>query len=96
MRPDPQRAHTQGPALMGQGAARDIMMEGLLRLADRAPEVLPMLRAQVHDEIVLSVPEKDATDIARIVVEALTFEWKGVPILADASPFGQTWGHVYT
>ena len=96
MRPDPGRAHTQGPALMGQGAARDIMMEGLLRLADRAPEVLPMLRAQVHDEIVLSVPEKDATDIARIVVEALTFEWKGVPILADASPFGQTWGHVYS
>lgn len=96
MRPDPQRAHTQGPALMGQGAARDIMMEGLLRLADRAPEVLPMLRAQVHDEIVLSVPEKDATDIARIVVEALTFEWKGVPILADASPVGITWGHVYS
>lgn len=96
MRPDPARAYTQGPALMGQGAARDIMMEGLLRLADRAPEVLPMLRAQVHDEIVLSVPEKDATDIARIVVEALTFEWRGVPILADASPIGQTWGHVYS
>lgn len=95
MRPDPQRAHTQGPALMGQGAARDIMMEGLLRLADSHPEVLPMLRAQVHDEIVLSVPEKDATDIARIVVEALTFEWKEVPILADASPVGITWGHVY-
>lgn len=96
MRPDPQRAHTQGPALMGQGAARDIMMEGLLRLADRAPEVLPMLRAQVHDEIVLSVPEKDAMDIARIVVEALTFEWRGVPILAEASPVGRTWGHVYS
>lgn len=95
MRPDPQRAHTQGPALMGQGAARDIMMEGLLRLADRAPEVLPMLRAQVHDEIVLSVPEADAPEVARIVVEALTFEWKGVPILADASPVGITWGHVY-
>lgn len=95
MRPDPRRAHTQGPALMGQGAARDIMMEGLIRLADRAPEVLPMLRAQVHDEIVLSVPEADAAEVARVVVEALSFEWRGVPILADASPTGQTWGHVY-
>jgi DNA polymerase-1 len=92
MRPDPRRAHTQGPALMGQGAARDIMMTGMLRLPN---EVLPMLRAQVHDEIVLSVPEKDAPAVARAVVEALSFEWRGVPILADVSPFGRTWGHVY-
>lgn len=95
MRPDPHRAHTQGPALMGQGAARDIMMTGLLRLADSAPETLPMLRAQVHDEIVLSVPESEAVDVARTVVDALTFEWCGVPITADAGPFGRTWGHCY-
>lgn len=99
MRPDPQRAHTQGPALMGQGAARDIMMEGMLRLADRAPDVLPMLRAQVHDEVVLSVPEGDADEIREAVVDAFTFEWAGpggtVPILADASPVGATWGAVY-
>lgn len=95
MRPDPQRAYTQGPALMGQGAARDIMMKGLLRLADSHPEVLPMLRAQVHDEIVLSVPADQAEDVARVVVDALTFEWRGVPILADAGPVGRTWGHCY-
>jgi hypothetical protein len=95
MRPDPSRAHTQGPALMGQGAARDIMMTGLLNLAERHPETLPMLRAQVHDEIVLSVPADQAEDIARTVVEALSFEWKGVPILADSGPFGRTWGHCY-
>jgi hypothetical protein len=57
-------------------------------LADRAPEVLPMLRAQVHDEIVLSVPAEYAPDIAETVVNALSFEWKGVPIMADASPVG--------
>jgi hypothetical protein len=95
MRPDPQRAHTQGPALMGQGAARDIMMEGLLRLADAAPEVLPMLRAQVHDEIVLSVPVDQVEDVRRTVVEAFTWEWRGVPILADASPAASNWGAVY-
>jgi DNA polymerase I-like protein with 3'-5' exonuclease and polymerase domains len=95
MRPDPSRAHTQGPALMGQGAARDIMMTGLLNLATKHPETLPMLRAQVHDEIVLSVPADQADDIARTVVEALSFEWKGVPILADSGPFGRTWGHCY-
>lgn len=95
MRPDPQRAHTQGPALMGQGAARDIMMTGLLNLADRYPETLPMLRAQVHDEIVLSVPRDVADDVAKAVVECLTFEWRGVPITADAGPLGGSWGACY-
>lgn len=92
MRPDPQRAHTQGPALMGQGAARDIMMSGLLRLP---AEILPMLRAQVHDEIVLSVPADRAEEIGQVVVDALTFEWRGVPIMADVSRAAPRWGQVY-
>lgn len=92
MRADPHRAHTQGPALMGQGAARDIMMNGLLRLDRR---ILPMLRAQVHDEIVLSVPAAEAEEIGRAVVDALSFEWRGVPITADVSPFGSDWSKCY-
>jgi hypothetical protein len=92
MRADPQRAHTQGPALMGQGAARDIMMTGLLRLDRR---ILPMLRAQIHDEIVFSVPEAEAEEVGRAVVEALSFEWRGVPILADVSKTGTDWSRCY-
>lgn len=92
MRPDPSRSHTQGPALMGQGCARDLMMEGLLRLPD---EILPMLRAQVHDEIVLSVPESDVADVERAVIEALSFEWRGVPIFAEGGPSGRSWGEIY-
>jgi len=92
MRPDPQRAYTQGPALMGQGAARDIMMHGMLQLP---AEFRPMLRAQIHDEIVLAVPEKDAEEIGREVVKALSFEWRGVPILADVSRAGTDWSLCY-
>lgn len=92
MRPDPRRAYTQGPALMGQGAARDIMMHGLLRLD---PRIRPMLRAQVHDEVVLSVPIAQVEEIGRAVVEALSFEWNGVPILADVSPAGTDWSKCY-
>jgi hypothetical protein len=92
MRADPFRAHTQGPALMGQGAARDIMMEGMLRLP---AEVLPMLRAQIHDEIVLSVPIDQVQDVSRAVIDALSFEWRGVPILADVSPAGTNWSLCY-
>lgn len=98
MRPDPDRAHTQGPALMGQGCARDILMEGLLRL-DRS--VWPMLRAVVHDEVVLSVPEDIVGDVEQVVVDALSFPWAppgaGVPvqIVAGLVGRGRSWGSVY-
>jgi hypothetical protein len=92
MRPDPQRAHTQGPALMGQGAARDLMMEGMLRLP---ADILPMLRAQIHDEIVLSIPQDRVEEVSRTVIDALSFEWRGVPILADVSRTATSWGQCY-
>jgi hypothetical protein len=93
MRPDPQRAHTQGPALMGQGAARDLMMTGLLRLP---AEIRPMLRAQIHDEVVASVPADQADEIGRVIVDAFTFEWRGVPILSDVSRTGTDWSRCYS
>lgn len=91
MRCDPSRAYTQAPALMGQGGATDIMKEALIRLPD---ELRPYLRVLVHDEIVLSVPEEDADEIGREVERAMTFTWKGVPILCDLSKPGKSWGDV--
>jgi DNA polymerase-1 len=98
MRPDPGRAHTQGPALMGQGCARDLMMEGLLRL-DRS--AWPMLRAVVHDEVVLSVPVDVVGDVEREVVRALSFEWappgrsRTVQVVAGLVGRGPSWGSIY-
>ena len=99
MRPNPERAHTQGPALMGQGCARDILMEGLLRL-DR--NVWPMLRAVIHDEIVLSVPANIVADVEAEVVRALSFLWVPpgadvpVQIVAGLVGRGSNWGSVYS
>lgn len=92
MRCDPQRAYTQAPALMGQGSARDIMCEGLLRLQQ---ELWPMLRLVVHDEIVMSVPEADQEDVRRMVLDAFTMEFKGVPVTAGASAPGKNWRAAY-
>lgn len=93
MRADPQRAHTQAPALMGQGAARDLMMTGLLRLP---AEFLPMLRAQIHDEVILSVPADRVEEISAAVVDAFSFDWRGVPIRAGVSKPGTDWSICYT
>lgn len=91
MRCDPHAAYTVAPALMGQGGARDIMCEALLRL----PEwIRPYLRTMVHDEVVLSVPEHLVDVVGRTVKEAFTWEWRGVPILCDLSKPGHSWGDV--
>ena len=93
LRVHPDWAYTQAPAQMGQGTTRDILAEGLLRLPS---EILPMLRVVVHDEIVLSIPKDSLEDVSRRVQEALTFEFKGVPITCGASKAGDSWGACYS
>lgn len=92
MRCDPRRAYTQAPALMGQGAARDLMCTGLLRIA---PQLRPHLRAVVHDEIVLSVPAEWVEAVTVHLRECLTFDWRGVPITAGVSQPGENWAACY-
>ncbi len=91
MRCEPSRAFTQAPALMGQGCARDLMCDALLRLPD---ELRPMLRTMVHDEIVLSVPNDRLEEVGRMLKEAMTTEWRGVPITCDLSKPGRDWSVV--
>lgn len=96
MRCDPARAYTVAPALMGQGGARDIMCESLLRIPREFDQYM---RVMVHDEVLLSVPKRDALEIARVVKQAMTWEWmpphgtRSVPILCDMAA-GTDWGEV--
>lgn len=95
MRANPERAHTQAPALCGQGAARDIMCESLLRLVDLADgeglNVRPHLRGVVHDELILSVPDAEVETWQRLLKAAFTWEWRGVPILCDLGEPAKKW-----
>ncbi|GAB3563258.1 DNA polymerase [Spelaeicoccus albus] len=98
MRVRPGKEYTQAPAHIGQGTARDLMMEGVLRL----PEwLLPGLRAIVHDELVLSVPESRADEAEAAVLKALQFAYRTapgktpVPVLADKSDRGRDWADCY-
>ena len=94
MRVDPERAFTQAPALIGQGTARDLMAEGILRLP---VEVVPMLRCFVHDELVFSVPRDRADEIEAQILDALQFTWaptegfKPIHVLADLGARGDNW-----
>lgn len=92
MRCDPRFAYTMAPALIGQGTARDITCEVLLRLLRAHPEYRQYLRLYVHDEFVFSVPVEQAEKIKADVIEAFTWEWRGVPILCDATGPAANWG----
>lgn len=91
MRPDPERAATQGPALMGQGAARDIVCESLLRLVERDARARGYLRGFVHDEVILSVPQEDAGYWAGVLEDAFTWTWRDVPILCEVGKPSLRW-----
>lgn len=95
---DPARAYTQAPALMGQGTARDLMMQALLNLPDFA---VRMLRAQVHDEAVFEVPLALAAEIVPRIERAFNFAWcppgaaRPVEIVAEAGKLGTSWADCY-
>lgn len=104
LRVDPQRAYTQAPAMMGQSTTRDVIAEGLIDLARIAPEMLPMLRVIVHDEVVASVPRKNAGECARILQSALSRQWApagaSIPVNITAGQgkpfeFAERWNDLY-
>lgn len=89
MRCDPHFAYTVAPALMGQGGARDLVFDSMLRLPE---SYWKYLRTFVHDEIVMSVPEDRAEEVMARVKDAFTTVWRGVPILADTTGPCLNWG----
>lgn len=100
MRVDPRRAYTQAPALCGQGTARDILVEGLLRLPE---EYIPWMRGVVHDEVIFNVPEDRVQECIETVTAALTFDLAevtrgrlhSVPITTGASKASRSWDGCY-
>ena len=104
LRVDPERSYTQSPASVGQSTTRDLIAEGLLTLQRLSPDVIPMLRVIVHDEVVASIPKRWATEIAKLIQDCMSRQWapagKSRPVRITAGQgkpfkFGTTWGELY-
>jgi DNA polymerase-1 len=97
MKCNPERAYTQAPALVGQGATRDIIAQGILNLD---MDLVRRMKVIVHDEIVFSLPEATwESDVERIL-RAMQFpiQFNGNPpmrITAGVSKPGRSWADVY-
>lgn len=76
-----------------QSTARDLLAQAIVRLHDAGlGEVLLM---PVHDEIVAQADEREAQDVVRAIADAMDCDFAGIPIAAEASVYGKSWGHGY-
>jgi DNA polymerase-1 len=77
-----------------QGTAADIMKIAMLKIppAIREAGLSGKMLLQVHDEIVLEVPEKEVKETARIVQETMANAYPlSIPLLTEAR-YGKNWG----
>lgn len=56
---DPDRSFNQSSALIGQSSTREILFDGLIRMALDNPENIRKVRMTVHDAVVISVPKEE-------------------------------------
>jgi DNA polymerase I len=72
-----------------QGTQRDLLLASWERV--RAAGLGNYLWMLVHDEILMHVPQQLAADAARVLQDAMTFEWRGMPFTAEAEINGASW-----
>ena len=88
---DPDKAYASTNYYI-QGAARDLFADALLRL--RTAGWGDALWLVIHDEIILQVPHDQATAAYEALEQAMTCEFRGIPITADAKVLGDRWGQL--
>lgn len=77
-----------------QSSARDITCRGLIECHKAG--LTPYLRLPIHDEVVASLPEKEAKDMARQIGELMRVpDFRGVDIATDAEVGLRSWGSLY-
>lgn len=72
---DKNREYTQAPALYGQSGTREIVVDALIRMARRDIQLIQMLKAQVHDALVFSIPRDELDYWVPIIKECMTTSW---------------------
>lgn len=70
---DPERSFNQSSALIGQSSTREILFEGLIRIAYERPEMMRWLRMTVHDAIVWCVPIDRVEEDVPYILETMTY-----------------------
>jgi DNA polymerase-1 len=76
-----------------QSTARDVLGQSMLNC--EAAGLLPYMRLPIHDELLASVPRREAKEIAAEFKRCMTMEILGVQIDATPDVGGRSWGTLY-
>lgn len=77
-----------------QSAARDVLGQALIEMDSAG--LLPNLRLPIHDEVLASVPAREAADYSREIERCMSMTLGGVPITASAETKDlRSWGSLY-
>ena len=83
----PRRSTTEAPHAAPnyciQGTAKELLVDALLRWRETPWGEATLF--PVHDEVVVQVPEAEADQATTALVECMTTDLHGVPIVAEAS-----------
>jgi len=92
IRVERERAYTQATAQLGQGGTRDVMAEAMLRMPKAYRH---RIRAVIHDEFLISLPQEGAQDVAQSIADGMAFTLKGVDITFGCSRVSRSWAGCY-
>lgn len=88
------REFTQAPALLGQNGTREIVCDALLRMP---PHVLRRVKAQIHDEIIFSVPRRNWEECRDYLIKIMETSFKPaqggqlIDFPVSSGPAGENW-----
>ena len=87
------RAYTQSSALMGQSGTREIMTDALIRMLKCDIRLIHWLRAQIHDELIFSIPESELDWVVPKIAELMSTTWNGVEFTDAHGQPADDWEH---
>lgn len=76
-----------------QSTARDITSRAVVRLAELG--YTPYIRLVIHDEVLLSLPEKQAVSGSKRIAQIMTEDLRGVSISTEPEVGNRSWGSCY-
>ena len=88
-----ERSYTQSSALMGQSGTREIITDALIRMLNCDLRLIHWLRAQIHDELIFSIPESELDWAVPKIAELMSTTWNGVEFTAAHGQPADDWEH---
>lgn len=76
MRVDVERSWSQSSGLVGQSSATELLKDALIRAYKHDPELIGMLKATIHDAVVLEFPDNRESELRELWKEILESTWK--------------------